>query len=82
MNGAGLLLAKQQSEQKVPAEEVEATIESYKREIDFSLLRANLKLTPSKRLQKLEELLLFTEELRNAPRLGLSVPSHRISAET
>ena len=59
--------------EKVTTEEVEDIIESYKREIDLSLLRANLKLSPFERLQKLEELRLFIQELRSAPYLGPSV---------
>lgn len=43
-------------------------IEAYKRDIDRTLLRENLKLTPEQRLMKLQDLVRFTAELREAGR--------------
>ncbi len=43
-------------------------IEAYKRNVDATLLRENLRLTPTERLQKLERLQAFAEELRRAGR--------------
>ena len=44
----------------------DAVIEAYKRDIDRTLLRENLKLTPEQRLRKLTELQRFAAELRRA----------------
>ncbi len=41
-------------------------IELYKRDVDRSLLRENLKLTVTQRFEKLMELQRFAEELRRA----------------
>ena len=43
-------------------------IEAYKKDVDRTLLRENLKLTPEERLRKLIELQRFAEELRRAGR--------------
>ncbi|MCS6952202.1 MAG: hypothetical protein RMK57_09640 [Bryobacterales bacterium] len=43
-------------------------IETYKRDIDRTLLRENLKLTPEQRLRNLEQLQRAAEELRKAGR--------------
>ncbi len=41
-------------------------IELYKRDVDRTLLRENLKLTPAERLETLRKLVEFAEELRRA----------------
>ncbi|HEX8684136.1 MAG TPA: hypothetical protein VF707_17575 [Ardenticatenaceae bacterium] len=41
-------------------------IEFYKRDLDLTLIRENLKLTPEQRLVKLMELQRFAQELRVA----------------
>ena len=41
-------------------------IEFYKRDVDRTLIRENLKLTPEQRLVKLMELQRFAKELREA----------------
>ena len=41
-------------------------IEAYKADVDRTLLRENLKLTPEERILKLMELQRFAEELRRA----------------
>ena len=43
-----------------------AKIEDYLRDIDHSLLRENLKLTPAQRLEKFVKFRGFTSELRRA----------------
>lgn len=43
-------------------------IEAYKRDIDLTLLRENLKLTPEQRLLKLQDFVRFAAELREAGR--------------
>lgn len=44
----------------------EAQIQAYAQEIDISLLRENLKLTPKQRLQQLEQLVNDLQTLRRA----------------
>jgi hypothetical protein len=41
-------------------------IEAYKKDVDRTLIRQNLKLTPTQRLQKLEEMQAWAIELRKA----------------
>ncbi|MGH2583585.1 MAG: hypothetical protein ACRDJE_01580 [Dehalococcoidia bacterium] len=48
--------------------EPDPVIEAYKKDIDRTLIRENLKLTPEERLRKLMELQRFAEELREAGR--------------
>ncbi len=46
--------------------EPDPVIEEYKKHIDISLLRENLKLTPAERINRLQELLQFAETLDEA----------------
>jgi hypothetical protein len=48
--------------------EPDPVIEAYKKDIDRTLIRANLKLTPEERLRKAMALQRFAEELREAGR--------------
>jgi hypothetical protein len=48
--------------------EADPTIEVYKKDIDRTLLRENLKLSVEERLRQLMELQKFAEELRKAGR--------------
>lgn len=43
-------------------------IEAYKKDVDRTLLRENLKLTVEQRLQKLVDLQVFVDEVRRAGR--------------
>ncbi|HLW75624.1 MAG TPA: hypothetical protein VKS01_01545 [Bryobacteraceae bacterium] len=43
-------------------------IEIYKRDVDVTLLRENLKLTPTQRIEQLMSMQRFVEELRRAGR--------------
>jgi len=45
---------------------VDPVIERYMRDVDRSLLRRNLALTPQERLDQLQKLALFADELRRA----------------
>ena len=45
---------------------MDLVIEQYKKDIDRTLLRENLKLTPEQRLLRLMELQKFAEELQRA----------------
>lgn len=42
-------------------------IEAYKKDIDRTLIRENLKLTPEQRLEKLQAFMTALAELRSAP---------------
>lgn len=46
--------------------EPDPVIEAYKKDVDRTLLRENLKLTPTQRLEKLSRLQDFASELRRA----------------
>ena len=48
--------------------ERDPVIEAYKKDVDRTLLRENLKLTPDERLRNLMKLQQFAEELRRAGR--------------
>ena len=48
--------------------EPDPVIEAYKKDVDRTLIRENLKLTPEQRLDKLMQLQEFAEELRRAGR--------------
>jgi len=41
-------------------------VELYKRDVDRTLLRANLKLTPEQRVAKLQDFVKFLSEVRSA----------------
>jgi hypothetical protein len=45
---------------------ISAVIELYKRDVDITLIRENLKLTVEERLRNLQKLQRFAEELREA----------------
>lgn len=47
---------------------VDPVIEAYKKDIDRTLLRESLKLSPEQRLEELMTLQDFVEDLRAAPR--------------
>jgi hypothetical protein len=51
-----------------PPLEPDPVIEAYKRDLDRTLIRENLKLTPTQRLERLMELQRFAEELKRAGR--------------
>lgn len=53
------------SDQTIPPP-VDPVIEAYKAGVDSTLFRAMLKLTPAERLQRIEELGAFQEELHAA----------------
>jgi hypothetical protein len=42
------------------------TIEAYKRDVDRTLLRENLRLTPAERIEKMISVLAFVEEVRRS----------------
>lgn len=50
---------------KIPTDPV---IEAYKKDLDLTLIRENLKRTPEERIRNLMELQRFAEELRRAGR--------------
>jgi hypothetical protein len=48
--------------------ESDPVVEAYKKDVDRTLLRENLKLTHEQRLRKLQDLAQFLEECRDAGR--------------
>jgi hypothetical protein len=52
----------------VPADVYDRVVETYKKDIDRTLLIENLKLTPQERSQKFEDFMKFLEEVRKAGR--------------
>lgn len=48
--------------------QVDPVVEAYKKDVDRTLLRANLRKTPDERVRELVRLLAFAEELRRAGR--------------
>ncbi len=52
----------------VPASRPDPVVERYLRDVDRTLLRRNLALSPEERLTQLQELARFAEELRRAGR--------------
>jgi hypothetical protein len=51
-----------------PAFDPDPVIEVYKRDVDRTLLRENLRLTPQQRIEKLMSFMRSLEELREAAR--------------
>lgn len=49
---------------------IDDVIDMYKRDVDRTLLRENLKLTPTERLRNLQEMQRFAEELQRAGKTG------------
>jgi hypothetical protein len=56
------------TEQEPPAFEPDPVIEAYKKDVDRSLIRENLKRTPDERMRALVALQRFASELRRAGR--------------
>ena len=52
--------------------EPDPVIEAYKKDVDRTLLRENLKLTPEQRLQKLQDFVNFLAEIRGTGRRSRS----------
>ena len=48
--------------------EPDPVIEAYRKDVDRTLLRENLKLTPDERLRKLQDFMTFIDALRRAGR--------------
>lgn len=53
---------------EIPPLEPNPVIEAYKKDVDRTLIRDNLRLTPRERLDKLIAALKFVEEVREASR--------------
>jgi hypothetical protein len=58
--------------QDVPRLELDLVVEAYKKNIDRTLIRENLKLTVEERFRKAMALARFAEELRRAGRAARS----------
>ena len=50
--------------------EPDPVIETYKRDVDRTLIRENLKLTPDERIKKMISVLRFVEEVRRTSKSG------------
>jgi hypothetical protein len=59
-------------DQTHPQREVDPLIEAYKKDIDITLIRENLRLTVDERFQQLMKLQEFAEELQRAGRKARS----------
>jgi len=53
---------------------LDSVIDAYKKDIDITLIRENLRLTVDQRFQRLMELQRFAEELQRAGRKARSQP--------
>ncbi|MFQ5822733.1 MAG: hypothetical protein ACE5JB_01610 [bacterium] len=51
---------------KIPGSSIQAVINIYKKDVDRTLIRENLKLTVEERLLNLQNFMQFTDELREA----------------
>ena len=58
-----------------PPDFYDPVIEAYKKDIDRTLLRENLRLTPEERFQKFHSFAIFANELREAGRKARSANS-------
>lgn len=56
-------------------------IELYMRDVDRTLLRENLKLTPTERIEKLMAMQRFVEELQRAGREARKKPAETVIAQ-
>jgi hypothetical protein len=52
-----------------PADCCDPVIEVYKKDVDRTLLRENLKLTVEQRFRKFEQFMMYVQELREAGRI-------------
>ena len=59
-------VTKEADSTKVQTDSITTIIELYKRDVDCTLIRENLKLTVEQRLRNLQNLQRFVEELREA----------------
>jgi len=54
---------------KISGDSIQAVIEIYKKDVDRTMIRQNLKLTVEERLLNLEQFVRFANELREAGKL-------------
>jgi hypothetical protein len=66
--------------QDVPRSDPDPVVEAYKKDIDRTLIRENLKLTVEERFRKAMALARFAEELRRAGKAARSSSAHDGSA--
>ena len=67
-----MLAMKNSNEQVKPDRDLDPVIEAYKKHIDVTLIRENLRLTVDQRFQQLMKLQQFAEDLRRAGRKARS----------
>lgn len=56
------------SASRIASRDLDPVIEAYKKDIDRTLIRENLKLTPDQRLRKLQDFMRSVESIRGAAR--------------
>lgn len=64
-----------------PTDSITAIIELYKRDVDITLIRENLKLTVEQRVRNLQNLQLFAEELREAGKKLRQTSTKKVNAD-
>lgn len=70
---SGIMLAMKDSDEQVkPGSDLDPVIEAYKKHIDVTLIRENLRLTVDQRFQQLMKLQQFAEDLRRGGRKARS----------
>ncbi|PJZ76834.1 hypothetical protein [Leptospira neocaledonica] len=57
---------------------IQEIIDLYKKDIDRTLIKENLKLTPTERIRKLEELQLVAEEMRRVGKKWMQSQNDKI----
>jgi len=67
-----MLAMKDSNEQVKPSRHLDPVIEAYKKHIDVTLIRENLRLTVDQRFQQLMKLQQFADSLRRAGRKARS----------
>ena len=70
----GIIMAVEMDGKGKPPFERDPVVEVYKKDVDRTLLRENLKLTVEQRFDKLMALQRFAEDLRRAPRTAAGKP--------
>jgi hypothetical protein len=66
---------------KAPTDSISTIIELYKRDVDITLIRENLKLTVEQCLRNLQKLQRFAEELREAGKKLRKADAQKVSED-
>jgi hypothetical protein len=74
-------MMKETDSTKAPTDSISTIIELYKRDVDITLIRENLKLTVEQRVRNLQNLQRFAEELREAGKKLRKTGAQKVSAD-